>query len=87
MLFTRCSQVYSQLSHTSEMWNKINFKAEFSFSYIGCHTNVKEQSLLHYLLIVWKRTVGSTPFQRILALCEMQTVSSTIWTQFTVSIT
>ena len=44
------------------------------------NTKVKEFSLSHYLTIADRRIVGCILFQRILALCEMQTALSRIWT-------
>ena len=54
--------------------------SEFSFSWTGCHTKIKEPSLLYYLLIVEGRIVGFIPFPRVLTLCEMQIASFSIWT-------
>ena len=61
----------------------LNF--EFSFSKTGCHTKVKEPSLLNYLPITRRRIVGVIPFS-VLALLEIQTASSSIWTQVAMSI-
>ena len=60
--------------------------SEFSFSSTGCHTKAKEPSLLYYFPIAGGRIIGQIPFQRVLALCEMKTVLSSIWTHVTVSI-
>ena len=59
---------------------------EFSFSYTSCLTKAEEPSLLYYLPIVGRRIIGFIPFPRVLVLCEMQSVSSRIWTRVTVSI-
>ena len=60
--------------------------SEFSFSLTVCLTKVKEPSLPYYLRIAGGRIIGFIPFPKVLALCEMQTVSSRIWTQVAVSI-
>ena len=55
--------------------------SEFSFSQTSCLTKAEEHSLSYYLLIAGGRIIGSIPFPRVLALCEMQSVSSRIWTR------
>ena len=40
----------------------------------------------YYLPIAGGRIIGFIPFQRVLVLCEMQSVSSRIWTRVAVSI-
>ena len=45
-----------------------------------------EPSLSYYLLIVGGRIIGFLPFTRVLVLCEMQSVSSRIWTRVAVFI-
>ena len=45
-----------------------------------------EPSLPFYLPIVGRRIIGFIPFPRVLVLCEMQSVSSRIWTRVAVSI-
>ena len=47
---------------------------------------VKEPSLSNYLPIAGRRIVGFIPFPRVLALYEIQTSSSRIWAQVTMSI-
>ena len=54
--------------------------SEFSFKY-SCHTKVEEPSLPYYLPIDEGRIAGFIPFPRALVRCEMQTVSSRIWTK------
>ena len=54
--------------------------SEFSFS------KAEEPSLPYYLPIAGGRIIGFIPFPRILVLCEMQSVSSRIWTRVAVSI-
>ena len=46
----------------------------------------EEPSLSYYLPIVGGRIIGFIPFPRVLVLCEMQSVSSRIWTRVTVVI-
>ena len=47
---------------------------------------LKKTSLLYYLPIAGGRIIGFIPFPRVLVLCEMQSVSSRIWTRLAVSI-
>ena len=60
--------------------------SEFSFSLTSCLTKAEEPSLPYYLPIAGGRIVGFIPFPRALGLCEMQLVSSRIWTHVVVSI-
>ena len=60
--------------------------SEFSFSYTSCLTKAEEHSLPYYLPIAGRRIIGFIPFPRVLVLCEMQSVSSRIWTRVAVSI-
>ena len=60
--------------------------SEFSFSVTGCITRAKEPNLLYYLLIAGRRIIGFIRFPQLLVLCEMQSVSSRIWTRVAVSI-
>ena len=60
--------------------------SEFSFSKTSCLTKAKEPSLPYYLPIAGGWIIGFIPFPRILVLCEMQSVSSRIWTRVAVSI-
>ena len=62
------------------------FNSEFSFSYTSCLTKAEEPSLSYYLPIAGERIIGFIPFPRVLVLCEMQSVSSRIWTRVAVSI-
>ena len=50
------------------------FNAEFSFSYTGCHTKIKEPSLPYYISIAGGRIIRFITFPRILMLCKMQIV-------------
>ena len=60
--------------------------SEFSFSYTSCLTKAEEHSLSYYLPIAGGRIIGFVPFPRVLGLCEMQSVSSRIWTRVAESI-
>ena len=46
----------------------------------------EEPSLSYYLPIAGGRIIGFIPFPRVLVLCEMQSVSSRIWTRVAVFI-
>ena len=46
----------------------------------------EEPSVSYYLPIAGGRIIGFIPFPRVLVLCEMQSVSSRIWTRVAVSI-
>ena len=59
--------------------------SEFSFSWNNCLTKAEEPSLSYYLPIAGGRIIGFIPFPRVLELCEMQSVSSRIWTHVAVS--
>ena len=60
--------------------------SEFSFSLTSCLTKTEEPSLSYYLPIAGGKIIGFIPFPRVLVLCEMQLVSSRIWTRVTVFI-
>ena len=60
--------------------------SEFSFSKTSCLSKAEEPSLSYYLPIAGGRIIGFIPFPRVLVLCEMQSVSSRIWTRVAVSI-
>ena len=46
----------------------------------------EEPSLSYYLPIAGGRIIGFIPFPRVLVLCEMQSVSSSMWTRIAVFI-
>ena len=46
----------------------------------------EEPSLPYYLPIAGGRIIGFIPFPRVLVLCEIQSLSSRIWTRLAVSI-
>ena len=82
-----------QLLRSGRIWHKVIFKqsliglnSEFSFSLTSCLTKAEEPSLPYYLPIAGGRIIGFIPFPRVLVLCEMQSVSSRIWTRIAVSI-
>ena len=60
--------------------------SEFSFSLTSCLTKAGEPSLSYYLPIAGGRIIGFISFPRVLVLCEMQSVSSRIWTRVAVFI-
>ena len=62
------------------------FNSEFPFSSTSCLTKAEEPSLSYYLPIAGGRIIGFIPFPRVLVLCEMQSVSSQIWTCVAMSI-
>ena len=64
----------------------IGLNSEFSFSLTSCHTKAEEPSLSYNLPLTGGRIIGFIPFPRVLVLCEMQSVSSRIWTRVAVSI-
>ena len=55
--------------------------SEFSFYKTSCLTKAEEPNLSYYLPIAGGRIIGFIPFPRVLVLCEMQSVSSRIWTR------
>ena len=66
-------------------WSLTGLNSEFSFSLISCLTKAEEPNLSYYLPIAGGRIIGFIPFPRVLVLCEMQSVSSSIWTRVVVS--
>ena len=64
----------------------IGLNSEFSFSKTCFLTKAEEPSLPYHLPIAGGRIIGFIPFPRVLVLCEMQSVSSRIWTRVTMSI-
>ena len=65
---------------------KRSLNPEFSFSKTSCLTKAEELSLPYYLPTAGGRIIGFIPFPRVLVPCEMQSVSSRIWTRVAVSI-
>ena len=54
--------------------------SEFSF-WASCLNKAKEISLPYYLRLDWRKIVGFISFPKVRVLCEMQPVSSRIWTR------
>ena len=52
----------------------------------SCLTKAEDPSLPYYLPIAGGRIIGFIPSPGVLVLCEMQSVSSRIWTRIAVSI-
>ena len=85
--------IYQPL-HSGRIWHEVNFKAEFNrfefrvFPYprLVAFTKAEEPSLSYYLPIAGGGIIGFIPFPRVLVRCEMQSVSSRIWTRVVVSI-
>ena len=67
-------------------WSLTGLNSEFSFSLTSFLTKAEEPSLSCYLPIAGGRIIEFIPFPRVLVLCEMQSVSSRIWTRVAVSI-
>ena len=67
-------------------WSLTGLNSEFSFSKTSCLMKVEELCLPYYLPISGGRIIGFIPFPRVLVCCEMQSVSSRIWTRVVVSI-
>ena len=59
---------------------------EFIYIYIYIYIYIPRLKRLICPTIAGKRIPGFIPFSRVLALCEIQTVSSRTWTQVTVFI-
>ena len=77
----RCNQCILQPQLTGQHLN-----SEFSFSQTSCLTKAEELRLPYYLPRAGGRIIGFIPFPRVLVLCEMQSVTSRIWTCVAVSI-
>ena len=60
--------------------------SEFSLTQTSCLTKAEDISLPYYLPIAGGRIIGCITFPRVLVLCEMQSVWSSIWTRVAVSI-
>ena len=63
-----------------------DLNSKYSFSSTSCLTKAEEPSLPYYLPIAGGRIFVFIPFPRVLVLCEMQSVSSRIWTRVAVFI-
>ena len=73
-------------SLNSEYSFKRSLNSEYSFSLTSCFTKAEEPSLPYYLPIAEGGNFRFIPFPSVLELCEMQSVSSRIWTCVVVSI-
>ena len=67
-------------------WSLTGWKSQLFFSYTTCYTKGKDPSLPYFLHINQRRIVGFIPFPKELALYELQTASSRIWTRVVMSI-
>ena len=78
-----------QLLRSGRIWHKVNFYAEFNrFEFrvfpsprLLASPWQKKPNLPYYLPIPGGRIIGFIPFPTVLVLCEMQSVSSRIWTR------
>ena len=82
--------VFTQPLRTIRMWHWVNFLVEFKrFEFwvfllrdrLKIPRLNKEPSLHYYLPITRWRIIGFIPFSRVLALWELQTASSEIWSR------
>ena len=62
------------------------FKRSLIQSFPSPGLDAEETSLSYYLPIAGGRIIGFIPFPRVLALCEIQSVSTGIWTHVAMSI-
>ena len=90
-LWLRMNSYYPiyQPHRSGRIWHKVNFWAEFNrfeFRVFLRLTKAQEFSLSYYLPKAGERITGFILFPRVLVLCEMQLVSSRIWTRVAVSI-
>ena len=81
ILFTKPSARAGYDTRSIFKRNLIGLNSETS-----CLTKAEEPSLSYYLPIAGGRIIGVIPFPRVLMLCEMQSVSSRIWTRIAMSI-
>ena len=86
ILFTNPSARTGYDTRSIFKWSLTGVNSEFSFSLASCLTEAEEPSLSYYLPIAGGRIIGFIPFQRVLVLCEMQSVSFRIWNRVAVSI-
>ena len=85
-IFTNASSRTGYDTRSIFKWSLTGLNSEFSFSYTRCRTKAEKPSLPYYLPIDGGRIIGFIPFPIVLVLCEMQSVSSKIWTRVAVSI-
>ena len=85
-IFTNPSTLVGYDTRSIFKQSLIGLNSEFSVSWTSCLTKAEETSLSYYLPIAGGRIIGFIPFPRVLVLCEMQSVSSRIWTRIAMSI-
>ena len=71
---------------TGKRWHKINFWEEFNSFEFSFPSPTEKPSLPYYLPIAGGRIIEFIPFPKLLALCEMLSASSRIWTHLMMSI-
>ena len=82
--------IFTQPLH--RIWHKVNFYAEFNrfefrvFLLLVASPRLKNLVCPTILPIAGGRIIGFIPFPMVLVLCEMQSVSSRIWTRVAVFI-
>ena len=86
IIFTNLSTLAAYDTRSIFKRSLTGLNSELSFSQTSCHSKAKEPSLPYYLPIAGGRIIRFIPFPRVLVLCEMESVSSRIWTRVTVSI-
>ena len=86
IIFTNPSARAGYDTRSIFMRSLTGLNSEFSFAWTSCLTNAEEPSLPYYLSIAGGWVIGFISFPRVLVLCEMQSVRSTIWTRVAVSI-
>ena len=84
ILFTNPSTRAGYDTRSTFKQSLTGLNSEFSFK-TCCLTKAEEHSLSYYLPIAGGRIIGFIPFPRVLVLCEMQSVSSRIWTRVAMS--
>ena len=86
IMFTNLSTLQGMTQGQYFKQSLTGLNSEFSFSLTSCLTKAEEPSRPYYLPIAGGRIIGFIPFPRVLVLCEMQSVSSRIWTRVAMSI-
>ena len=81
---------FTQPLRSGRIWHRVNFLSGVQQVWIQSFPRLlgkaEEHSLPYYLPIAGGRIIGFIPFPRVLVLCEIQSVSSRIWTRVAVSI-
>ena len=86
ILFTNPSARTGYETRSNFKRSLTGLNSEFSFSETIGLTKAEEPSLPFYLPIAGGRIIEFIPFPGVLVLCEMQLVTSKIWTRVAVSI-